>query len=52
MLNRMKYNIHINILKTVSGQLESNRPLERPMYREVANNKMNLIFEFPCITNL
>ena len=36
------YNIHINILKTVSGQLERNRPLEMPMYLEVANNKVNL----------
>ena len=42
MLNRMKYDIHNNILKTVSGQLERNRPLKRPMYGEVANNKVNL----------
>jgi len=38
----MIYNTHIDILKTVSGQLEKNRPLERPVYREVANNKINL----------
>jgi hypothetical protein len=38
----MKYNTHINIVRTVSGQLEGNRPIEMPVCLEVANIKVNL----------
>jgi len=38
----MIYNIPMDILKIFKGQLERNRPLERPVYQEVADNKINL----------